>query len=208
MSTFGSVAISAGASVTTDVATSAGASVTTLESELKTILFSASRWMQLELQGFWYGLVSDAIRCAEEEEEPLELEATSIEEWLLYADPQFIGWPTTWLEPYATQFLSYKLSIDDLHEWFERLDTTFRDCVPTDLDIFTTLANGEVLSETQWIRLYDALAFLPPPLQLKKRNTKVPKTRHMYGRRAITPLKSRKAFTRKRVKQYSFVKLQ
>lgn len=197
------------------VATSASASVTTLESELKTFLFSAPKWMQLQLQGFWYGLVSAAIKSAEEGT-TLILEPTSIETWLLYADPHFEDWPTTWLEPYANQFLAQPRTLEELNNWFERLDTTFRDCVPTDLDIFTTFANGELLTEAQWIRLFDALAFLPPPLhpqqhhhhQLKqKRNIRVPKTRHIHGRRAITPLRSRKAFTHKKSK-YSFIKLQ
>jgi len=190
------------------VATSASASVTTLDSELKTFLFSAPKWMQLELQGFWYGLVSAAIKSAEESK-PLVLEPNSIETWLLYADPQFEGWPTSWLEPAAKQFLETKWTLDQLNNWFERLDTAFRDCVPTDLDIFTTLANGDLLTEEQWTRLYAAVAFLPPPLLLpnQKRNTRVPKTRHIHGKRAITPLRSRKAFTHKKPK-YSFVKLQ
>jgi len=180
----------------------------TLESELKTFLFSAPKWMQLQLQGFWYGLVSAAIKSAEEGT-TLTLQPTSIETWLLYADPQFEDWPTTWLEPIAKQFLNNQWTLTELNHWFERLDTSFRDCVPTDLDIFTTLANGEFLTETQWTRLYDALAFLPPPLlqQQLKQKRKIVKTRHTHGKRAITPLRSRKAFTHKKHK-YSFVKLQ
>jgi hypothetical protein len=187
-------------------------SIHTLESELKTTLFSAPRWMQLQLQGFWYGLVSDAIRSIEEDE-TLLLEPTSIESWLLYADSQFEGWPTSWLEPIAKQFLSHKRTLDELNIWFESLDTTFRDCVPVDLNIFTTLANGEILTEEQWERLYDTLAFLPPPnhqqLSLnQKRSIKCPKTRHIHGRRALTPMRSRRAITRKKHKYYSFIKLQ
>jgi len=194
------------------VATSASPSVITLESELKTTLFSAPRWMQLQLQGFWYGLVSDAIRSIEEGE-TLILEPTSIESWLLYADSQFEGWPISWLEPTAIQFLSQTRTLDELNVWFECLDTTFRDCVPVDLNIFTTLANGEILTEQQWERLYDALAFLPPPNHQQfslnqKRSIKYPKTRHIHGRRALTPMRSRRAITRKKYKYYSFIKLQ
>jgi len=185
-------------------------SIHTLESELKITLFSAPKWMQIQLQGFWYGLVSDSIRSVEENEE-LTLEPSSIESWLLYADSQFEGWPTSWLEPIAKQFLSEIRTLDELNTWFECLDTTFRDCVPVDLNIFTTLANGEILSETQWERLYDALAFLPPPQQRspnQKRSVKGPKTRHIHGRRAITPMRSRRAITHKKHKYYSFIKLQ
>ena len=183
------------------------ATLETLESELKTALFSAPKWMQLQLQGFWYGLVSAAIK-SKEEGTPLVLESTSIETWLLYADPHFEGWPTSWLEPIAKQFLAESRTLEELNTWFERLDTIFRDCVPVDLDIFTTLANGELLTEEQWTRLYNALAFLPPLLQQPlKQKRKIPKTRHIHGKRAITPLRSRRAYTHKKP-NYSFVKLQ
>jgi len=174
-----------------------------LESELKTFLFSAPRWMQLEMQGFWYGLISRAITCKEEKTAFLQ-ESNTIETILQHADPEFSDWPTSWLEPYVQQFLALDLTYDQHHEWFERLDTIFRDSVPTDLDIFTTLANGELLTQEQWSRLYDALAFLPPPVQQKR---KYAKTRCNHGRRGITPIRSRKAITHKK-HHYSFVKLQ
>jgi hypothetical protein len=174
-----------------------------LESELKCFLFSAPKWMQLEMQGFWYGFISRAITC-KEEQTPFLQELNTIETLLHHADPEFAGWPTSWLEQYVQQFLALDLTYDQYHEWFERLDTIFRDSVPTDLDIFTTLSNGELLTEEQWKRLYDALAFIPPPVQAKR---KYAKTRHVKGRRAITPIKNRKAITHKN-KLYSFVKLQ
>jgi hypothetical protein len=175
-----------------------------LESELKTFLFSAPKWMQLEMQGFWYGLISRAITC-KEEQTPFVCETTTIETLLQYADPEFSDWPTSWLEPYIQQFLALTLTQDQLQEWFERLELLFRDSVPTDLVIFTTLANGELLTEEQWKRLYDALAFIPPPIQ-SKRTGKYAKTRHLQGRRALTPMKTKRATTHKK-RSYSFIKL-
>jgi len=112
-----------------------------LESELKTFCFSAPRWMQLELQGFWYGLVSTVLTY-KEENQPITLTSDLVEKMLVHADPEFTDWPTSWLEPIAKQFLELDLSIDDLNIWFECLESAFRDSVPTDLNIFTTYSNG------------------------------------------------------------------
>jgi len=161
--------------------------------------------MQLELQGFWYGLVSTVLTY-KEENQPITLTSDLVEKMLVHADPEFTDWPTSWLEPIAKQFLELDLSIDDLNIWFECLESAFRDSVPTDLNIFTTYSNGDILTPEQWTRLYDALAFLPPPVQ-KKRSSYNKKTRHVHGRRALTPLRNRKAFTRKHT-HYTFVKLE
>ena len=173
------------------------------ESNLRTFLFSAPKWMQLEIQGFFYGLISTSLSY-KEENNPFTVNEKTVETLLLFADPEFEGWPTSWLEPFLEEFLKLDLTLEQLNTHFSNLDTLFRDCVPTDLDIFTTYANGETLTDEQWLRLHDALAFLPPPLQQTKRNTK---TRHIHGRRSVTPMRNRKAITLKKQK-YSFVKLQ
>jgi len=178
-----------------------------IESELKTFCFSAPRWMQLELQGFWYGLLSTVLTYKEEGLTVPPINTAFIETILLHADPEFTDWPTLWLESIAAQFLALNLSIDDLNGWFERLEQAFRDSVPTDLNIFTTYSNGETLTPDQWSRLYDAIAFMPSPVQ-SKRNAYNKRTRHIHGRRALTPLRSRKAITRKHHTHYTFVKLQ
>lgn len=162
-----------------------------LETELKDTCLLAPHWMQLQLQAFWYGLISWCITCVEDGR-PAQLEEITIQQLLDAADPEFASWPTDWLQPIATQFIAKKFSEEALHEWFNRLDTVFRDTVPTDLDIFTTLADGNTLTEEQWVRLYDALAFLPPQT-LKP--IKHQKTRRTHGRRAITPMRRRRAYT-------------
>ena len=162
-----------------------------LEKELKETCLIAPHWMQLELQAFWYGFISWCITCAEDGR-PARLEDITMEQLLEAADLEFTSWPTDWLQPVAKQFLAIQLSEEALHEWFNRLDTVFRDTVPTDLDIFTTLADGSTLTEEQWVRLYDALAFLPPQTVKPHRH---PKTRRVHGRRAITPMRRRRVLT-------------
>jgi len=177
-----------------------------LETDIKTFCFSAPCWMQLEYQAIWYGLLSTLITY-KEDNIPFIIKPTIIEDLLLYVDPEFDQWPTSWLEPTVKEFLELNYSLEQLNECFEKLDTVFRDCIPTDLNIFTIFANGDTLTKEQWIRLYNAIAFLPSSPQLKK-NKKGAKTRHINGRRAITPMKNRRASTRKAPIQYSFIKLQ
>lgn len=162
-----------------------------LETELKDTCLLAPHWMQLQLQAFWYGLISWSITCVEDGR-PAQLEEITIQQLLDAADPEFASWPTDWLQPIATQFITKKFSEDELHTWFDTLDTIFRDTVPTDLDIFTTLADGQTLTEEQWTRLYDALAFLPPQTLKPIKHSK---TRRTHGRRAITPMRRRRAYT-------------
>ncbi len=178
-----------------------------LERELRETCLIAPHWMQLQLQAFWYGLLSWCITCAEDKR-LARLEEVSIPQLLEAADPEFATWPTDWLQPIAKQFVEQKFPEEALHEWFDRLDIIFRDTVPTDLDIFTTLADGAELSEEQWARLYDAVAFLPPQQgSLQPRKHK--KTRRVHGRRAITPMRRRRVLTYHRAhKQHvQFVKL-
>jgi hypothetical protein len=179
-----------------------------LENELRNACFLAPKWMQLELQGFWYGLISFAITYAEQNK-PFLPNDVSIETILTHSDESFEGWPTYWLEPTLRTFLSTNLSFDELNTWFETLDSIFRDCVPTDLNIFIVLQNGDILTEEQWSRLYEAIAFVPPSSNTSsKKNTKHSKTRHIHGKRAITPMRCRKAITHKKQKPtYSFIKL-
>jgi len=158
--------------------------------------------MQLELQGFLYGLLSTALSY-KEDGTPFTVGPTTLETLLLYADSEFTDWPTDWLDPFLQEFLQLELSLEQMNALFLDLDSVFRDCVPTDLNTFTTYADGEVLTPEQWTRLYDAIAFIPPPSE-KKRSSK---TRHIHGRRSITPMRSRKAMTVKK-QRYSFVKLQ
>lgn len=162
-----------------------------LETTLKETCLISPHWMQLQLQAFWYGLLSWCITCVEDKRS-IDLQTMPIQTLLETADPEFGLWPTDWLQPLAKQFVELHLSEEELHEWFDRLDVIFRDTVPTDLDIFTTLADGETLTEEQWKRLYEALAFLPPQTT---KPTKRQKTRRTHGRRAITPLRRRRVLT-------------
>jgi hypothetical protein len=162
-----------------------------LEKELKDTCLIAPHWMQLQLQAFWYGLISWCITCVEDKR-PANLADITIQQLLDAADPEFASWPTDWLHPIATQFLAHNFTEEELHTWFDTLDTIFRDTVPTDLDIFTTLADGNTLTEEQWSRLYEAIAFLPPQTT---KAIKHQKTRRTHGRRAITPLRRRRALT-------------
>jgi hypothetical protein len=168
--------------------------LTRLEKELKETCIFYPHWQQLMIQGFWYGLLSWCISCLEDGKNPKDI-PYSVGELLKHADAELLSWPYEWLNSSATEFLQLNLSLEQLNVWFERLDIIFRDCIPTDLDIFSTLATGEHISDTQWERLYDAVAFLPPNPQAQKKRTTQNKTQRVRGRRAITPMKHRKAMT-------------
>jgi len=160
-----------------------------MESALKEFCFQAPRWMQIEIQGFWYGLMSWSLTCLEDKEEP-NTESITIEELLQHSDPHFKDWPTTWLETTVKDFVNMKMSYEQQEQLFTRLEEHFKDSIPTDLNIYTILMNGDTISEEQWERLYDSIAFLPP--QEHKSNNK---TRRVQGKRSITPMRRRKAFT-------------
>lgn len=165
-----------------------------IEKELRDTCFISPHWMQLQLQAFWYGLLSWCITCVEDKR-PIQLETITIEELLETADPEFASWPTDWLQPFANQFVTHSFTEEEYHNCLDRLDVIFRDTVPTDLDIFTTLADGNTLTEEQWMRLYEALAFLPPQHLLPSQSNKRQKTRRVHGRRAITPMRRRRVLT-------------
>ena len=160
-----------------------------LETTIKDFCFQAPRWMQLELQAFWYGLISWSLTCLEDKEEP-NIDTITVEELIQHSDPNFIDWPTNWLEPLIKEFIDMKLSYEQQEQLLTNLEQHFKDCVPTDLNIYTILIHGESLADEQWIRLYDSLAFIPPE-EYKSQN----KTRRIYGKRSITPMRRRKAFT-------------
>lgn len=161
-----------------------------LEEDLKNLCMIAPHWQQLLLQGFWYGLISWTTTCAEEKRSPKEHPLT-LKEIVMHSDAEFETWPLEWLESWLTRFLDLGLSEEQLNKWFETLDTLFRDTIPTDLDIFSTLAEGETLTEQQWSRLHDALAFIPTDHSGYKKPKNRNKTRRLHGRRAITPMKRR-----------------
>jgi hypothetical protein len=174
------------------------------ENELRAFCFSAPKWMQIEFQGFFYGLLNLSIQAAEDNTsyQPLSIDAI-----LENADSEFTGWPTSWLEHFLEQFQSIYHTHDEYTLFFESADTIFRDSIPTDLNIFTLYANGDILTKEQWTRLYDAIAFIPPTHQVTKKYGNGSKTRHIHGRRAITPIRNRRAITRKKHVQISFIKL-
>ena len=165
-----------------------------LLTSLKNQTLESPRWVQLELQGFWYGLLSWSLTCTEDKVIPLAPDIT-VAELLQHSDQEFESWPTDWLEPSIKQFLDLGLTYDQQQEFFSALEQVFQESAPIDINIFSVLANGETLTLEQWERLYAALAFRTPPEPPKKKQA----TRRIHGRRSITPIKKRRAFTRHRV---------
>jgi len=165
-----------------------------VETNIKTICFQSPRWMQIEIQGFMYGLLSWSLTCLEDKEEPIHTKIT-VEELLEHADEEFHGWPTSWLEPMVEDFIALHLSYDVQQTLLVNLERVFQDSVPTDINIFTILANGDILTTEQWERIYESIAFRNPIEPIKKSQ----KTRRLQGRRAVTPIKKRKSFTRHKI---------
>lgn len=145
-------------------------------------------WQQIQLQGFWYGLISWLLTCAEEGVNPT-LHTITAKELLKHSDPEFEVWPSDWLQPYVDRFIALNLPHDQLNTWFATLDTVFRDCISTDLDIFSVLSEGAELTDAQWERLYESMAFQPPDTTGFKRVVNKHKTRRVHGRRALTPMR-------------------
>lgn len=180
-----------------------------LEEKLKTEALSYPHWQQLVLQGYWYGLISWAITCAEDGHDPKK-DTPTAKELAKHAAAEFEQWPADWLQPTTESFLALNLTLDELNSWFTRLDTVFRDCISTDLDIFSTLADGESLTEEQWERLYVAIAPQPPDTTGFKKLHKHNKTRRTHGRRALTPMRRHhhhRAVTRHNPTHLNVVKL-
>jgi hypothetical protein len=160
------------------------------EQELKTLCPMLPHWQQIELQGFWYGLVSWLLTCAEEGVNPT-LHTITAKELLHHAATELETWPSEWLQGYADRFIALSLSYEDLNNWFTTLDTVFRDCISTDLDIFSILGEGVEITDAQWGRLYESMAFQPPDTSGFKNggNKHKHKTRRIHGRRALTPMR-------------------
>ena len=163
-------------------------SLITWEEELKTLCIQIPHWQQIQLQGFWYGLISWLITCAEEGVNPA-LHPITAKELLVHSDTTFEEWSSDWLQPYADRFIELHLTYEELNTWFTTLDSIFRDCISTDLDIFSILSEGIEITEAQWERLYDAIAFQPPTISRFKKVVNTHKTRRIHGRRGVTPLR-------------------
>ncbi len=164
------------------------------EDSIRSFCSTAPRWMQLQFQAFWYGLISTAITYVEEHKTIQEIQTTP-KELCVFVDPEFESWPMEWLDGFLKEFLTLSLTEDELHTFLERLDDLFKDYVPVDLHIFTILTSGSELDAEQWKHLNDALAFTLP---IQSKNYKHrQRTRCTHGRRAVTPMRSRKALTRK-----------
>ncbi len=189
-----------------------------MEESLRKFCFDAPHWMQIQMQGLWYGMISWRIECMEDGK---PLKKQTIQEYLNFAEPELESWPSDWLQPTVDEFTGTEMTLDELTQWFETVHTIFQDCIPADLNIFTVLATGETLSDEQWKRLYDTVAFMPPKLPAvndEPKQTVVPvqqpaqkrrKTRRTHGRRAITPIKGRRAHTHHRSHvQATVVKMQ
>jgi hypothetical protein len=158
------------------------------EEELKNLCTILPHWQQIQLQGFWYGLISWLLTCAEEGVNPT-LHTVTAQELMKHSDIHFEDWPSEWLQTYADKFIALHLSHEQLNTWFATLDTVFRDCISTDLDIFGILSEGAELTDEQWERLYDSMAFQPPDMSGFKRAANKHKTRRVHGRRALTPMR-------------------
>jgi hypothetical protein len=164
-----------------------------LETQLRDVCCQSPKWMQLVLQAFWYGAVSWNIQCLEDK---LPIGKPTSHDMTTFSDAMFVHWPTDWLQDTADEFFQLHLPLDASYAWFDTLHQVFEECVPADLQIFTILSEGETLTEEQWTRLYDAIAFTTPQAALSKRTPpKRAKTRRSHGRRALTPIKSRRAYT-------------
>ena len=181
-----------------------------MEEQLRKFCFDAPHWMQIQMQGLWYGLISWTLQCVEDGE---PVTKQTVQEYLEFAEPELVSWPYEWLQPTVDEFLQTERTLEQLNQWFETLHTIFQDCIPADLNIFMILSTGESLSEEQWKRLYDTIAFMPPATQtpaethnaitqavvpVQQAAHKRRKTRRTHGRRAITPIKGRRAHTHHR----------
>ena len=151
------------------------------------------RWVQIEIQAFTYGFLcwaSDSL----EEETSCQIEPLSPSEYLEGVDTHFAGWPSDWLEPILQELLVYcilekHMTLETVKKIYGEAEDLFSRYIPIDLMIFTQLATGSSLSEEQWERLYDTIAFQTPSKKLGGvRN----KTMRIHGRRAITPMKRHK----------------
>ena len=158
--------------------------------KIKHLCLVSPHWMQIEFQAFWYGLLSITMELIEDNKYLPESQL-NIENCLQLADPEFSVWPTDWLKCFGTEFLSLNMNLEEQQKFYGQIETIFLDTIPVDLNIFTVLAEGEELTEDQWERLYDTIAFMPPAVNKLLHQ----KTKRVHGKRGLTPLKRRKANT-------------
>jgi hypothetical protein len=83
--------------------------IVNLEKKLKSELPLYPHWQQLLVQGFWYGLISWTITCAEEGTKPTQ-NLLSVQELVSHADPHLEDWPLDWLESSRDAFLKLDLN--------------------------------------------------------------------------------------------------
>ena len=155
------------------------------------------RWVQIELQAFTYGFLCWASDCIESSNGNEQLDTLSPSEYLEGVDPHFAEWPSEWLEDVLQELVLYcilekHMTIETIQKIYGEAEDVFRDYIPTDLMIFTQLATGNSLSEEQWERLYDTIAFQPPDNSFVTKPGLRNKTLRTHGRRAITPMKRSK----------------
>lgn len=161
---------------------------------LTPLCFQQPRWIQIEIQAFTYGFLcwaSDSL----EDETSQQIDPLSVSEYLEGVDTHFAGWPVDWLENILQELLVYcilekNMTMETVQKIYGEAEDVFRNHIPVDLMIFTQLATGESLSEEQWERLYDTIAFQTPDKNLGTMNRN--KTMRIHGRRAITPMKRHK----------------
>jgi hypothetical protein len=164
-----------------------------LKKSLRDQCEKAVHWELLLLQGFWYGVLSWLTTCAEDDKSPLENILTA-KQLVTLTDPQFEGWPTEWLESTIQQVTGLDYNLEQLNILFDEISEIFHECIPADLDIFTTLESGDFISNEIWDRLHASIAFLPPH-NTSLTNRMRHKTRRSHGRRALTPLRRRRGVT-------------
>jgi hypothetical protein len=153
----------------------------------------SAHWELLLLQGFWYGLLSWLTTCAEDEKNPSDNNLTA-KQLITLTDPRFECWPTEWLEPTIHQVLALDYNLEQLNTLFDEVEAIFQESIPYDLDIFTTLGTGDFISNETWEKLQSSIAFFPPH-NTSLTNRMRHKTRRSHGRRALTPLRRRRAVT-------------
>ena len=73
--------------------------VESLKTDLKALCFQAPHWQQLVLQAFWYGVMNWLIPLKEAEKRP-SLDRMTPLDLAKHADPEFVRWPTEWLQPW------------------------------------------------------------------------------------------------------------
>jgi hypothetical protein len=168
-------------------------SLETLKKTLKSQCEHAAHWELLLLQGFWYGLWCWLTTCAEDQKDPEE-NRLSAKQIVTLTDSKFESWPTDWLEDTVESILNLHLNEEELNTFFDEIDLLFKDTIPPNLDIFTTLGNGDFITNEQWDILQASVALFPPHNQPLTNRIKH-KTRRARGKRALTPLRRRRGIT-------------